>query len=592
MRPRSPFLRHNRSALEPIARLERVLAVGRAFLTLTGFVAIYFDSTEPAQFPEATYSVLFAYAIYSVGMLAYIRRAAQLTPRHGRLIHGLDILWTSVLTFVSQGPVSPFFIFFLFVVVAAAYRWGFRETVGTAVLTVCVFLVETGIAAAGPWSETWIASTGFEFGRTFQRVGYLLLTGFLLGYLAEQEKHSRAELAAIADATRQPRVDLGLGGSIVAVTRALRAIFQPAAVDVVIHEPETRRTLLWRFGDLAQPDASLRPRRTLLDQAGHAAWLFRDPGRAWHTAIDDPNAPVTAKATEPDHWPLRREAIELPEPLRAARTFRTVTVVNLGLEGEWQGRIYLFDIVGTNAIERLLHFLEALADHLTPVLTNVFLLRRLRTRAGATERARVARELHDGAIQALLGIELKIEAIRRGPDRTPSRIEADLGEIQHLLRQEVLALRELMQALRPTELDGVEQLPDVLASLVERFRRDTGISARFICNVGHIGLPPAKALEVVRIVQEALVNVRKHSRARNVLVRVTDAAEGLKLVVEDDGCGFAFEGSLTGRELDERRLGPAIIKERVRIAGARLAVESTPGAGARLEVTIADEVHA
>jgi two-component system nitrate/nitrite sensor histidine kinase NarX len=99
-------------------------------------------------------------------------------------------------------------------------------------------------------------------------------------------------------------------------------------------------------------------------------------------------------------------------------------------------------------------------------------------------------------------------------------------------------------------------------------------------------------LEIVRIVQEALANVRRHSQARNVLVRLTADGGTCSLVVEDDGLGFEFEGRLSGRELDERRIGPAIIKERARIAGALLAVDSTRGAGARVELTFSEDLHA
>ena len=68
---------------------------------------------------------------------------------------------------------------------------------------------------------------------------------------------------------------------------------------------------------------------------------------------------------------------------------------NMGLSEEWRGRVYVFDAANADNLERSLHFLESLTEHITPALTNVFLLRRLRSRAGAVERARVARELHD-----------------------------------------------------------------------------------------------------------------------------------------------------------------------------------------------------
>ncbi len=176
--------------------------------------------------------------------------------------------------------------------------------------------------------------------------------------------------------------------------------------------------------------------------------------------------------------------------------YRSVTAVNMGLPHEWYGRIYLFDIGQTGGLERSLHFLEGLTEHVTPALTTVFLFRRLRARAGAVERARVARELHDGAIQALFGIEMKIEALRRAQDPSSAQIETELGEVQGLLHTEVMALRELMQALRPIEVDGSEQLTDILAGLVDRFRRDTGISAHFVATSGPVTLPPPRALEI------------------------------------------------------------------------------------------------
>jgi signal transduction histidine kinase len=586
----SSFLQDYRSAGRPPVQMERVLAVGRAFLTVSGFVAIYLDPTEPTRLRAITYTVLLAYALYSLLVLAYVQGPVRLTPAHGRLLHGLDIFWTSALTFVSEGPVSPFFLFFLFVVLAAAYRGGFRETVGTAVIIVAVFLVETAIAAGGPWNSTWFASIRFELNSTILRIAYLLLTGVLLGYLAEQEKQSRAELAAIADATRQPRVNLGLGGSVTAVARMLLSTFGATSVAVVVHDHENHRTVLWRLERSDDGKNPSRVRRVELPPEQQAGWLFEDFGRVWHATTKKDVRDAAVSVMEPGVWRLKRLRAELPPGFLTALTCTTVTAVNMGLPGEWHGRIYLFDTVQTDSPERFLPFLEALTEHVTPALTNVLLLRRLRARAGAADRARVARELHDGAIQSLYGIEMKLEAFRRASDRSRAFVDREVGEVQDLVRREVLSLRELMHALRPIELEGADQLPDVLSGLVERFRRDTGISARFVSTGGDVALPPAKALEIVRIVQEALANVRRHSHARNVLVSLTREDGACRLVIEDDGCGFAFEGRLSALELDQRRLGPAVIKERAHMAGAQLAVDSSPGVGARVELAFSEEV--
>ncbi len=570
-------------------RLERVLAVSRAFLTVTALAAIYIDPSEPARLRAVTYAVLLAYALYSLVVWAVVHRATRLTPWHTYALHGLDVLWTSALTFVSQGPISPFFLFFLFVVLAAAYRWGFRETLGTTLVTIAVFLLETASAVAGPWQTTLFAVIAFDLNHIILRVTYLLLTGVLLGYLAQQDKEARAELAAVAEVARQPHLRLGLGGSVMSFARTLLSTFAAASVVMVVKDEDTRRAVLWRV-DAGTAGAATKASRVAVDAETERAWLFADPALTWYAERPlRERALATVQVVDPGAWRLSRQEVALPPILWTGSRWDTVAVANIGFTGEWHARVYLFGL-RDRRLERRVHFLRALADHATPALTNVFLLRRLRMRAGAAERARVARELHDGAIQSLFAIDMKLEALRR--DRTESApVRHEIEQVQLLVRQEVTALRELMQALRPVELDSGDQLPDVLTSMVDRFRRESGIGARFVATGSRVAVAPATALELVRIVQEALVNVRKHSGAGQVLVRLAATGSDCQLAIEDDGRGFAFEGRLTGAELDERHVGPAVIRERARLVGAELAVESVPGTGARVEVTVRGEAY-
>jgi signal transduction histidine kinase len=93
-------------------------------------------------------------------------------------------------------------------------------------------------------------------------------------------------------------------------------------------------------------------------------------------------------------------------------------------------------------------------------------------------------------------------------------------------------------------------------------------------------------------VQEALVNARRHAEARNVLVRLDHRdRDGWRLVIEDDGRGFGFEGRLGPQELDAQRKGPLVIRERARSAGGELMIESSPGSGSRLEVRFPENVN-
>jgi len=91
---------------------------------------------------------------------------------------------------------------------------------------------------------------------------------------------------------------------------------------------------------------------------------------------------------------------------------------------------------------------------------------------------------------------------------------------------------------------------------------------------------------LARIVQEALVNVRKHSRARQVLVRLGSRNGAWHVLIEDDGQGFPFAGRVSQAELDTLGKGPLVIKERVRLIEGELTIESNPGQGSRLEISV------
>ena len=166
-----------------------------------------------------------------------------------------------------------------------------------------------------------------------------------------------------------------------------------------------------------------------------------------------------------------------------------------------------------------------------------------------------------------------------------SPLERNWDRIQGLLREEVLKLRELMQQMKAIEVDA-QRLLRVLHDTAERFQRETGISARFVTDIETLDMPQRVCREMLRIVQEGLVNVRKHSGARHVLVRLGSSVSKWNLTVEDDGKGFPFAGRYNQDQMDAVGKGPMIIKERVGLIAGELTVESNPGQGTRLEVTV------
>jgi DNA-binding NarL/FixJ family response regulator/signal transduction histidine kinase len=212
-------------------------------------------------------------------------------------------------------------------------------------------------------------------------------------------------------------------------------------------------------------------------------------------------------------------------------------------------------------------------------------LRRPRPRAEAEERARVARELHDSAVQSLIAVELRIDVLRRQALAQSNPLTGELGRVQGLLREEVLKLRELMQQMKSLDVDAANLLR-FLEDTVERFRRETGINARFVKEGEAVNIPQRVCREVARIVQEALVNVRKHSGAQQAVVTFGATDSAWRFCIEDDGRGFPFSGRFSQAELDLMERGPVVIREGARLIGGELRIESNLDRGTRLEISV------
>jgi signal transduction histidine kinase len=228
---------------------------------------------------------------------------------------------------------------------------------------------------------------------------------------------------------------------------------------------------------------------------------------------------------------------------------------------------------------------QRIAAEIAPAAhNNMFRLRRLRSRAETRERARIARELHDGLLQTISAAELHIDVVRRNVTRLAPDEAAQLSRVQTSLRAEVRSLRMLTRRMQAA-YSAPDELRHTLTDLTTRFERETGIAVRFEFDLeGHVSSRTRH--EIARIVQEALTNIRKHSGARHVMVRLALLNGSVKLVIEDDGHGFSFSGRRSQRELEVTSAGPLIIGERVRALRGKLNVLSIPGKGARLDVTV------
>jgi signal transduction histidine kinase len=409
---------------------------------------------------------------------------------------------------------------------------------------------------------------------------YLAVMALLLGYLAERQKKLRAERDIAAKLLSLVRVDIGLAGVLGLIVRELLRIYGAEGALIAARESGGRRVII---GQLKANSTMLEIEWQDPGPDGLEIYLPEHVANAYYARAGNGKPMSEIRGLDEPGGMLEFVAPTAIRRFAALHEFQTLASASFSISPELSGRIFLIDPDFTSGVKEELRFLQELVWQVAPAVYNVYLLRRLRKRAGAAERARLVRELHDGAVQSLIGVEMQVDVLRRSS--LSGLVTRELERIQGLLREEVLKLRELMQEMKSTEVDA-RKLPGFLRDTVQRFQRETGISAHFTMDGDEVVLTQSVCRELARIAQEALVNVRKHSCAKQVTVQLVQEDGGWQLAIEDDGTGFPFSGRIAHAEMEGTGRGPAIIRERVRLIQGDLTIESNPGKGARIEVFV------
>jgi signal transduction histidine kinase len=184
------------------------------------------------------------------------------------------------------------------------------------------------------------------------------------------------------------------------------------------------------------------------------------------------------------------------------------------------------------------------------------------------ERRRLARELHDETGQALTSILLGLKSVEEA--KSAEQRDAAAAVLRELVVATLQDVRRLAVELRPKALDDFGLLP-ALERLAQTFTEQVGIETDVEASLGDTRLPPEVETALYRLVQEALTNVVKHSRARHVSISLVRRASSVSAVIEDDGVGF--------RESSGEGLGLIGMRERVGLLDGRLEIESRPDHG-------------
>jgi two-component system sensor histidine kinase DegS len=202
--------------------------------------------------------------------------------------------------------------------------------------------------------------------------------------------------------------------------------------------------------------------------------------------------------------------------------------------------------------------------------------------AQEAERSRLAREVHDGPAQALSNAIFQVEYLERIVETDPALARTELRHLRELLRRELGDVRSFISELRPPLLTELG-LNGAILDAVEQMRTLTGLPISTSLDADGDALTAGKQTVVLRVVQEALQNVRKHAAASTASVGTQIDGEDWVVEVRDDGRGFdPGTAAAPGR----RSYGLQFMRERAELIGARLDVRSQPDGGTVVRLAI------
>ncbi len=230
-----------------------------------------------------------------------------------------------------------------------------------------------------------------------------------------------------------------------------------------------------------------------------------------------------------------------------------------------------------------IRLIEATAQQMGVALEIARLHEKVEEMAVLQERDRMAREIHDGLAQTMAFLNLQIAAVRdQLVNRDLEKVRTELDKMAKATADAYDEVREIIVGL-DSEAKLAQRVSDmglepVLGQVVSKFSEQSGISADLMMTRDGVGyLSFGVQVQLVRVVQEALNNIRKHAQATSAVVRLEKREKELALEIADNGRGFV-PGVLPG----EKHFGMAMMKGRVESLGGHLEIQSVPGAGARV----------
>jgi signal transduction histidine kinase len=526
-------------------RSGRVISLARVSLAAVFLVAIWADPSQPSRYPAAAYAVLAAYLGAAALYLAATWRNWWLEYRLGHAAHFVDIALFGVMVYLTEGYTSPFYTFFVFLILSATIRWSWKETAATAVLVIVVFLI------AGLEATQWIEANA-EVARIVIRGTYLVILSLLLIWFSLNGRSGLLQQAGAGPA-------VGEGPS---ANPPVRSGLEHAAARI----GAGRGALIWWDEDEPWVNVAMLAGGRFSEERfpPEAFGSFVDERLSGRTFLFDVANGHVLAASRGHAEALTGVAAPLDPRLLAYIGCTEGLAVPVATEthGAW---FVLCETPGLCVDD--LEVGNQLGEAFAIALRQSSLLGMFEAAAASRTRLAISRDLHDTIVQLLAGTSLRLEGVRRaiaaGRD-----VDEELKLLQEALAVEQKGMRMLIAELRASPAGEAEvRLCDALGQITQQAARQWGAKVALGECPADIRLGMPLCHEVNQLVREAIANAAKHSGASEVVLVAERAERELSLTISDNGRGF--QAGCAG----ERR--PRSLQERVESLGGRLTVEST-----------------
>jgi len=553
----------------PRNRAERVISAWRLFLAALLTLAVLLGSGQTRRHAPIVEVLAYGYLTYALG-IAILTWTRRVTTRGVPIVtQVIDLGLFCAFMFLTQGAESPFFPYFVFAIICGAIRW---HGLGALVSVAAAFVAYVLGTISGRMLDPLAPFNTAEF---IARSTQLVLVGGLLAHLGSYQYRLQREIAGLA---AWPRRLPTHGGE------ALEEVLTYAAT--VLGAP--RLLLAWEEGDEPSMRIALRgaDRFEITHHRPDAFGKVVNEGLGLSSFVCSKLGTGHPKVLQRVPGGFRFWSGEPIDP-RFQRQYEVRSAVAVRLYTESiEGWLFALDKPRPSPEDLLLG--DIVGRLVAGALELQTLVAQLRESAAGEERVHLARELHDGVLQSLTAASLQAQRARLSMATSAPDAERRLAVVEETILAEQQALRLAIADLKPgaiketTPVDVVPRLREVAT----RVARQWDVRAHLNLQNDVPPVPQKTSHELTRMVQEALVNAIRHGAAKEVTVTCLTMGFDLAIAVSYQGRGFAgFHGRHDLASLNEMKVGPRTLKERVSAVGGSLVIESGEG-GARVEIRV------